>query len=326
MLLFKGNDEILLEAKEFFMQAPFVCTIEQAQVKPFTLILEEAGFFLSKPEHTIFSAKKPGLSITLYQSLKLTIQGKQAKEFIEYTLEPFFGSFNFSLKADKILSEADKIPHIGTDEAGKGDFFGPLVIAGVYIDESLATQLLSLGIKDSKLLSDKKIHSLAPAIAQLCPNYILRLMPQKYNELYKKFGNLNHMLAWCHATVIDHLVSFTGCKNALVDKFAHESLIERQLRQKKTICSVTQRTKAESDTAVAAASCLARFGFLQGMDMLSKQLGFSLPKGSSSPHVRVTAKKIVNQFGPEGLYLNTKMHFKITQQITGIEPCSDELK
>lgn len=291
------------------MSAPFVTTLTQQQAHALCTLVKESGFTLSTPPHTLFAAKKPGLSISLYTSLKLTVQGKKKDEFIEFTLEPLTGILRHPPS-----QSIDIIPHIGTDETGKGDFFGPLVVAGVYVDKTVAKELLNLGIKDSKTLSDKKILTLAPHITRLCPNYIISLMPSKYNELYATFKNLNRLLAWCHATVLDRLVSYTKCTEALVDKFAHESLIERVLQQKGTICHVVQKTKAESDLAVAAASCLARFGFLQGMETLSKEIGYTLPKGSSSPKVLETAKNIAEKFGNERLSTFTKTHFKCTAQ------------
>ena len=293
------------------MNSPFVITLLSSQAKPLQELLLEKGFLFFEREHALFSAKKPGLSITLYTSLKLTVQGKEAEEFILYTLEPFLGSFTYSMKKACILSDEDKKPRIGTDEAGKGDFFGPLVVAGVYVNESTAPELIKAGIKDSKLLTDKKIKEIAPLITRLCPNYIVRLMPEKYNELYGTFGNLNHLLAWCHATVIEHLVSFSQCLDVVVDKFAHESLIERALVKKKTSCRVEQKIKAESDLAVAAASCLARWVFLQGMELLSKDAHLSLPKGSSDPKVIETGKKIVENFGSSSLSHYAKIHFKL---------------
>lgn len=294
------------------MNNPFVITILSSQAKPLQELLLEKGFLFSERAHALFSARKKGLNVTLYTSLKLTVQGKEAEEFILYTLEPFLGTLTYSMKMAAILSDEDKKPHIGTDEAGKGDFFGPLVVAGVYINESTAPELIKAGIKDSKLLSDKKIGEIAPLITRLCPNYIVRLMPEKYNELYLKFGNLNHLLAWCHATVIAHLVSFSHCLDVVVDKFAHESLIERALVKKQTVCRVEQKIKAESDLAVAAASCLARWGFLQGLELLSKDSHFPLPKGSSAPQVIETGKKIVNTFGSSSLAHYAKIHFKLT--------------
>lgn len=298
------------------MTAPFVYTLSQQRAQKLRSFLEEQGFLFSSAPHTLFIAKKPGLSLALYQSLKLTVQGKQASEFIQYALEPFLGDFAYSIPKIQTI-----IPHIGTDEAGKGDFFGPLVVAGVYVDGQLGEQLRLLGVQDSKKLSDKKILSIAPKITELCPNYIISLLPKKYNELYTKFHNLNRLLAWCHATIIDRLASFTKCSEILVDQFAHESLIERCLQQKGKNYHVVQKTKAESDIAVAAASCVARLCFLQGMDSLSKDMKMTLPKGSSSPTVIEIAQKIVDQFGLDQLQTVTKTHFKITKEL-----CYDDSK
>jgi ribonuclease HIII len=297
------------------MTLPFVTTLLAPQAKPLQELLEENGFSFSQRDHTLFSAKKKGLSITLYASLKLTVQGKESDEFIRYMLEPFLGTFSYTMKKDGLAPEESIKAHIGTDEAGKGDFFGPLVVAGVFINSTTAPILLKLGIKDSKLLSDKKICEFAPKIATICPNYIVRLMPEKYNELYERFGNLNHLLAWCHATVIDHLVQHSQCLDVLVDKFAHESLIEKALIKKKVHCRVEQRIKAESDLAVAAASCLARWGFLQGIEMLSKDATFTIPKGSSAANVVESGKKIVKMFSTDALKHYTKVHFKLTHSL-----------
>src|SRR5213079_3301262 len=95
--------------------------------------------------------------------------------------------------------------------SGKGDFFGPLVIAGVFVDRKIARQLLDLGVRDSKRIgSDARIRALAKAIG-----------PARYNELYKKFGNLNSLLGWGHARVIENLLSRKpDCPRSLSDKFA----------------------------------------------------------------------------------------------------------
>lgn len=162
--------------------------------------LTAQGFEFSTPPYTIFSAKKKGISCTLYQSGKLTVQGKEMGHFLEFYLEPeILGSFAYTYKEESADS-VDATPHIGVDESGKGDFFGPLCIAAVYADNEGIKRLLKLGVKDSKVLSEKTILKIAREIREQFLCHIVRINPLKYNELYTKFGNLNHLLAWgaCH--------------------------------------------------------------------------------------------------------------------------------
>ena len=215
-------------------------------------------------------------------------------------------------------------PHLGIDESGKGDFFGPLVIAGVFVDGDLPHRLLELGVKDSKLItSDKKALDMADAIKELITldrfNVIV-LTPEKYNDLYVKFANLNRLLAWGHATVIENLLTrWPNCPRALSDKFAHESLIQRALKEHGKKIVLEQRTKAESDIAVAAASILARAAFLQRLQYLGERVGTTLPKGASA-QVKATAREIVRKGGPDLLKTVSKFHFKTFNEVTGILP------
>src|ERR1700730_9538190 len=91
--------------------------------------LIEQGFEISRPPYTVFAAKKTGISCTLYESGSLTVQGKEMQHFIEFYLEPeILQEFQFSHPE----AHLDTTPHIGMDEAGKGDFFGPLCVAAVF--------------------------------------------------------------------------------------------------------------------------------------------------------------------------------------------------
>jgi ribonuclease HIII len=210
-------------------------------------------------------------------------------------------------------------PHLGIDESGKGDFFGPLVIAGVFVDGDLPRRLLDLGVKDSKLItSDKKAHEMADAIKDcitLDRFNVIVLSPEKYNDLYVKFRNLNALLAWGHATVIENLLTrWPNCPRALSDKFAHESLIQRALKAHGQKIILQQRTKAESDIAVAAASILARAAFLDRLNWLGDKVGVTLPKGASA-QVKAAAKEIVKKSGPDRLKSVCKFHFKTYREV-----------
>lgn len=208
--------------------------------------------------------------------------------------------------------------HIGTDEAGKGDYFGALVVAGVYVDEQQASQLQTVGVRDSKLLSDTAILSMAEDIKQICsPRHyqIIVYQPAQYNRLYQEIHNLNELLAKTHAQAIQRLQKETGCQFALVDQFAPEALLLQTLQN--VACSITleQRPRAEEDIAVAAASILARAEFVQQLAKLSKYAKTELPKGASSPDIVIIGRTIVAQFGQDMLRKLAKMHFKTTQAI-----------
>ena len=197
------------------MASPYIVEFDLSLKETLESVLKERDFAFSHPPHTVFLAKGKGVSITLYQSGKLVVQGREMKEFIEYTLEPeVLKSFTFGYE------HIDVKPHIGVDESGKGDFFGPLVIGGVYASEKGIEALKKIGVKDSKKLKDDTIRKMAAQIKRVCPHAILTLRPEKYNELYQSFGNLNQLLGWGHATIIDKLVKESGCHDVVIDKFA----------------------------------------------------------------------------------------------------------
>jgi ribonuclease HIII len=199
--------------------------------------------------------------------------------------------------------------YIGSDEAGKGDFFGPLVVAAVAVDPASEEILKKMGVKDSKTLSDSKIDLIAHAIKEHIPYDQIVLFPKTYNELYTKFKNLNHLLSWCHAAVINTLITKTGAKKALVDQFTKEPLIENYLNKKGAKIELRTYPKAESDLAVAAASILARSAFLEGMQSLSDTIGTPLKKGASNP-VIAQANELFSIHGKELFPSIAKLHFK----------------
>lgn len=269
------------------------------------------GFEITQPVHTLFSAKKKGVSCTLYQSGKLMVQGKEMKEFIEFYLEPqILGDFKFTYQELEIDTKA----RIGIDESGKGDFFGPLCIAGVQAEGVAITQLAKIGVKDSKALSDKSIVKIGNKIRSEYVHHIVKINPAKYNQLYAQFKNLNHLLAWGHATTIEQLVTRTECHEVIVDQFADERVVLRALQRKKMDVSLTQRHRAEEDLVVAAASILARQAFLEALDHLSEKYKIKIPKGASSEVVKV-GRMLVKEYGSEVLEQVGKMHFKTLDAI-----------
>ncbi|MCK5505983.1 MAG: ribonuclease HIII [Thermodesulfovibrionia bacterium] len=212
------------------------------------------------------------------------------------------------------------LPTIGTDESGKGDYFGPLVAAGVYVDENTSRLLDFEGIRDSKKLSDKRNLELAKKIMSICNGKfsIIEISPEKYNNLYEQFirekKNLNTLLAWGHAKAIEDLLAKVQCETAVADQFADERFIQSKLQEKGKRLNLIQMHKAEQNIAVAAASILARARFLDKLSKLSLEYKIDLPKGVSASVVN-TAKRIVKEHGKEKLRKVAKIHFKTTKKV-----------
>ncbi len=289
----------------------FVKKIDLNLAKKLREDLINQGFKLSTPPYTVFSAKKEKISCTLYNSGKLMVQGKDKADFISFYLEPeILKDLSFSYPETLVNTE----PRIGIDEAGKGDFFGPLCIAGVYANEEGIQKLLYLKVRDSKRMGDQAILSLAAQIRNALPHTVVKLFPQKYNELYGKFHNLNRMLAWGHATAIEKLAGQTGCHTAIIDQFASENVVENALERKGLQIDLTQRYRGEEDLVVAAASILGRAAFVDGIKSLSNMVAFTLPKGANSQVVDA-GKHVVAKYGEEMLGKVGKLHFKTASQI-----------
>ncbi|MDB4720973.1 ribonuclease HIII [Verrucomicrobiales bacterium] len=285
------------------------------QVNELREILEHENFEFKTKEYTIFSANKDHLNISVYQKgPKVLIQGKKTEEFVRFTLEPrILGEAKLGYEEE--LNPEMFEPHFGIDESGKGDFFGPLVIAGAYTDKNLTRSLLDEGIADSKKITDTKIKKLSKIIHDSpgIEHEIIIIGPKKYNELYSKIGNLNKLLAWGHATCIERLCEKRpDCNRALSDQFARSSVLTSSLGERGKNIKIQQRTKAESDIAVATASILARDAFVTWIDKATEQFGFTIPKGASNK-VKETGEKLVAQHGTQILQEVSKIHFKTAQ-------------
>ena len=236
---------------------------------------------------------------------------------------------------------------LGTDEAGKGDYFGPLVVAAVYVDADCRETLSDLGIADGKTLSNRRIRELAEVMRDRYERHIVVVerMPEAYNSLYTDFRrrgqNLNHLLASLHAEAIHTLATRVGAKHALVDRFSKDDLIRPELRQRTRGKPRFQRDasvpfqggissdnhldikiievpKAERDIAVAAASIIARDAFLKAMDTLSEKYEICLPRGSYQ--VVEAGKEFVAMHGSRALGNVAKLHFSLTDAVLTI-PC-----
>ena len=211
--------------------------------------------------------------------------------------------------------DQDPLPIIGVDESGKGDYFGPLVIASVYVDESTSELLTTEGIQDSKTLSDTKIARLARIIQTNCPHNLVRIGNTSYNDLYHQVQNLNHILAWGHGKVIENILKEISCDYALSDQFGNPKLVQTALLSKGIDITLFQRPRAESNIAVAAASIIARHDFVSQIKQISSHYSMEFPKGCSKKTISV-AQEFVDSFGKKELPNVAKTHFKITQELT----------
>ena len=292
--------------------------LTQDQARKLRALLEELNFIFGPRPYTLFFAQKEKLSVAVYEKgPKILLQGKGIEEFVQFQLEPkILGEAK--LGYEEVHSPEMFEAHFGVDESGKGDFFGPLVIAGVYVDRGIARKFMEAGIQDSKRIgSDARIRALAEVIRHTHGAIIDTVVigPERYNVLYEKFGNLNSLLGWGHARVIENLLARRpDCPRALSDKFADARVIERSLLEKGRKIQLEQRTKAESDPAVAAASIVAREAFIDWLDRRSKALGMKLGRGVSAS-VKEAAKALVAKDGAEALRQVAKVHFRTAHEI-----------
>lgn len=295
----------------------FTFKLSDEQQQALVKLLKSPKYIPATVPHTRIAVSIPDCRINLYNSGKLLVQGKAAHEWITFTLET-------EILKEAVLGYEDfhdpeaVQPHMGIDESGKGDFFGPLVIAAAYVDEKLVDKLRELGVRDSKKISSDNVAlNLAREIRKVLGDRcaMVTIGPRSYNRMYTKIRNVNKMLAWGHARAIENLLEkVPDCPRALSDKFGPTHQIERALMDKGRKIRLDQRTKAESDPAVAAASILARAGFIYALKKIGKEHAFEVPKGASEK-VRREAEKLVAYKGPGILLETAKCHFQTTDKV-----------
>jgi ribonuclease HIII len=281
-------------------------------------ILVRDGFELLSKPYAHFAAKKGKLSVTVYEKgPKVLVQGKGTEDFIRFTLEPeILGEARHGY--EEVVDPEMFSPHFGIDESGKGDFFGPLVISGVFVDQTSTRILLDAGITDSKRVgSDAKVRRLAETIRSTrgVVHETIAISPARYNEMYPSFRNLNEMLAWGHARVISRLAELRpDCPRALSDQFARKEILERALKARGVALILEQKVRGEADIAVAAASLLARERFIDWLRDTSAGAGVPLPPGASAL-VKDAARSFIATHGKESLAKVAKLHFKTAAEI-----------
>ncbi len=296
--------------------------------------LRDHGYQFRPVPYSRFAAEKDKTNLVFYESGKLVIQGKGTQEFIEFVLEPEILK-EARLGYEAVLNPELLLPRLGVDESGKGDFFGPLCIAGVYVNEAVVKQWKDSGIRDSKnISSDKRIRELAELIRKTpgCVSTVVPIGNEAYNRLYAKMGSVNTLLAWGHARVIENLMGLQRQMNpapvrAISDQFAaNKQTVAQALMNLGRSIELIQKHRAEEDVAVAAASILARHEFVTRLGRLEKEFEMPFPKGASAA-VDAAAREFVTRHGAENLAKVAKMHFRTAFRAQGLpEPPKIEWK
>lgn len=244
----------------------------------------------------------------LYNSGKLVFQGKEN-----------FTSVISNIKENIDVEINDFQSHIGVDEVGKGDYFGPLVVVGCFADIEFAKRAKLLGFVDSKKITDKKITKLYESVKDYPYYYSSVVYPKEYNKLAKEYGNVSILLAKQHSLVIENGLRDLQsrgieCKHVIIDQFASsKNRVLDELGELGRSIEFEQFHKGESDIAVAIASVIARGIFLEEWEKMCKEYNFEFPKGASN--VLYSARDFIQQFGTEELENVAKTGFKTTQNI-----------
>ena len=310
----------------------YTCKLTDEQAAALKDYLQSHDFSFREVPYARFAAEKDKVNAVFYESGKLVLQGKGTQEFIEFVLEPQILQ-EAKLGYEAVLNPDLLLPRLGVDESGKGDFFGPLCVAGVYINESVINAWKGSGIRDSKnISSDKRIRELAELIRKTpgCVTTVVPIGNQRYNELYTKMRSVNTMLAWGHARVIENLMGQRDRMNpppvrAISDQFASsKDVVAKSLMALGRQIELVQRHWAEEDLAVAAASILARHEFVTRLGGLEKEFEMVLPRGASAA-VDAAAKEFVAKRGAAELSKVAKMHFRTALRAQGLpEPPKTE--
>lgn len=303
----------------------YTCKLTAEQAATLKSCLKARNYQFREVPYARFAGEKDKTNVVFYESGKLVVQGKGTQEFIEFVLEPEVLK-QARLGYEAVLNPELLLPRIGVDESGKGDFFGPLCVAGAYVNEAVVKAWKDAGIRDSKnISSDKKISDLAKLIRETpgCVTTVVPIGNEAYNRLHAKMKSVNTVLAWGHARVIENLMGQKHRMNpppvrAISDQFASsKSVIETAMMALGRQIELVQKHRAEEDLAVAAASILARDEFVKRLAGLGKTFGMQFPKGASDA-VDKAAKEFVARQGPEALAKVAKMHFRTALRAQGL--------
>lgn len=271
-------------------------------------------------DYSLFAYKGDSVNLVAYAKptkqgkYKLVVQGKKTEDWVTFTLE---GEITGApqLGYEDVTNPEWFEAHAGMDESGKGDLFGPIVTCCVVADGDMVRHWREKGIQDSKRISsDTAILKLDKLIRDTDGVVVKRMtfsMP-KYNELWWKFGkNVNKLMGWQHAKALEGALAERRVPWGLLDQFSKQDHVSRNLELGDF--ELRQRTKAESDPVVAAASICARAEYVRRMKALSDAAGVTLLKGASA-QVKAQAVELVRQRGAERLGDFAKLHFKTAKE------------
>lgn len=278
------------------------------------------------PQGGVFTAKTPNCTITAYKSGKVLFQGAGSQMEAEKWGTPGTATSSSAPKAKNTSNVTNDLPPqferlsvVGSDEVGTGDFFGPITVVAAYVKKEDIPLLKELGVKDSKNLNDEKIASIAKQIKDIVPHSLLTLHNEKYNKLQQSGMSQGKLKALLHNQAIEHVLNKiepVKPEAILIDQFAKKEVYYQYLKGQKNIQreNVYFSTKAEGvHLAVAAASILARYAFVRYFEKLSKEAGFTLPKGAGTL-VDQAAARLIKEKGESALPNFVKLHFANTEK------------
>ena len=273
----------------------------------------------STNEYVIKQFKLEKVTITIYTSNKVVFQGENAKYEASIWDNSLLEEINIDIKDNKKNDEWKYLKtHLGSDEVGTGDYFGPLCVCAALVREEDIPFLENLKVNDSKKLSDEYIKQIAPQLLKRITYSQISVDPQKYNSLTKQGYNQAKIKAILHNQVIHNLREKSKNRSSLtiIDQFINETRYYEYVKFSPYVeAQIRFETKAESKyPAVAVASIIARFSFLKKMEALSESIGKEIPKGAGK-QVDEFAKEIVNQYGYDKLNEIAKIHFANTKKI-----------
>jgi len=268
----------------------------------------------------VFASGKDTILLNVYYSVKKgisTVIGAKSSNPLRAVLAKCLG---------KQSTEAEVPQHnwshwVGSDETGKGDYFGPLIVCGFYLDKKDREKLIRIGVCDSKKLKKDQINDVAKQLYHDYKDNIecLVLKPQKYNELYANFAhqgkNLNDLLAWCHSKILDNLIKrHAVIEGVFIDQFSAARKASALLKKLHPKMQTMERPDGERDLAVAAASIIARYQLVQSFQTMTRFYKLKFPMGASQGTIE-TGKVYITQYGIDRLNEVAKLHFKTTKEL-----------
>lgn len=254
--------------------------------------LQRLGFEREENPNVVFSYRGKDLKVVFYPTGTLLLQGKG----------------DFDRLVEELVSDLEvETDYIGTDEAGKGDIFGPLVVCGFAFTRRVAKEVLKLGVRDSKSVPPDSLEEIAEQLISLNHHRCIVINPETYNGIYRKLQNLNKVMSLAHANVIDGLFLEFDLPKAVVDKFMRGSYLDCYVNAP---VEVVEETKAEGYPGVAAASIIARYLYLKELKRLSRSAGVNLPAGSGNEAKRVL-QELRAKLDRRELGRFAKLHFKV---------------